>query len=65
MKTKDARIERFHLDAPIHMTGLSLAGSDLPPAFESQLGIAGPARRGCVQAPKGCRLENLPFRRNG
>ena len=33
-----ARIERFHLDAPIHMTGLSLAGSDLPPAFES-LGI--------------------------
>ena len=38
MNTKDARIERFHLDAPIHMTGLSLAGSDLPPAFES-LGI--------------------------
>ncbi|MCI9257413.1 MAG: phosphoribosylglycinamide formyltransferase [Acutalibacter sp.] len=38
MKTKDAKVERFHLDAPMHMSGLSLAGSDLPPAFES-LGI--------------------------
>ena len=35
MKTKDAQIERFVLDAPIHMTGLSLAESDLPPSFES------------------------------